>query len=141
LPRVGESSAEPTRSDATARPAAFAPTPAAPDVPACVGGFLFAAYSALVAAFAVAAAGSAQSIYAIAICALFVLMFFAVPRIFLLVEPRAGHRPTLERFMREGMQTLTGHSNGRDALVQMLIVPVFLTLGALGMGIAAVVIM
>jgi len=34
------------------------------------------------------------------------------------------------------MDTLTGHSSGRDALIQMMVVPVLLTLGLLAMGIA-----
>ena len=41
--------------------------------------------------------------------------------------------------MHKGLDTLTGHSTGKDALVQMLIVPVLLTLGLLAMGIAGAV--
>ena len=115
---------------------AFVPTPAAPDVPAAVGGMIVAAYAALIGAFFVATAGSAQSIFAITISALFVLIFFAVPRIFLAVEPKTGRRPSFDQFMRKGMETLTGHNTGGAALVQMLIVPVFLTFAALAMGIA-----
>ena len=37
--------------------------------------------------------------------------------------------------MEKGVNTLTGHSSGREALLQMLIVPVLLTLGLLVMGI------
>jgi hypothetical protein len=117
----------------------FAPTPAAADLPAAVGGLLFAAYAALIGAFALATVGSARSIFAVTISALFVVMYFTVPRIFFGVEPKAGRRPSFDRFMREGIQTLTGHSRGRDALVQMLIVPVLLTLGALAMGVAAAI--
>jgi hypothetical protein len=43
--------------------------------------------------------------------------------------------------MRKGMDTLTGHCSGRAALVQMMIVPVLLTLGVAMMGIAAAIIM
>ena len=120
---------------------AFAPTPAAPDLPTSVGIMLLASYSLLIFAFALASMGSAQSIFAITVCALFVAIFFAVPRIFLAVEPKAGERPSFDRFMRTGMETLTGHSRGRDALVQILIVPVFLTLGALAMAIASAIIL
>ena len=119
--------------------AAFAPTPAAPDMPAAVGGILFAAYAALIGAFAVATAASAYSIYMITISALFVVTFFTVPRIFFGIEPKAARRPSFSRFMHNGVQTLTGHSSGKDALVQMLIVPVFLTFAALAMGVAAAV--
>jgi hypothetical protein len=121
--------------------AAFAPTPAAPDLPASVGMMLLGAYALLIFAFALASMGSAQSVFAITICALFVAIFFAVPRIFLAVEPKAGNRPSFDRFMRMGIETLTGHSRGRDALVQILIVPVFLTLGALAMAVASAIIL
>lgn len=118
---------------------AFAPTPSCPDVPAAAGGLIAAAYVGLIATFAVALTGSAQSIFAIAVCGLFLVAFFAVPRIFLAIEPDSGPRPSFQRFMHEGMATMTGRSSGRDALVQMLIVPVLLTFGAVAMGIAAAI--
>jgi hypothetical protein len=117
--------------------APFAPTPSAPDVPAGVGVMIVASFVSLLAAFAFATVGSAHSIFMITISALFLVAFFTVPRIFLKIEPKSGARPTLERFMAEGMETLTGHSSGRAALIQILIVPVLLTFGALAMGIAA----
>jgi hypothetical protein len=39
------------------------------------------------------------------------------------------------------MQTATGHLSGRGALVQMLVVPVLLSLGVLAIGIAGIVIL
>jgi hypothetical protein len=113
-----------------------APTPSCADVPASVGGLIVASYAGLIAAFAVATVGSAHSWYMITISALFVVAFFTVPRIFLGIEPKQGARPDFDRFMAEGMQTLTGHSSGGAALVQMLIVPVSLTLGILAMAVA-----
>ena len=118
-----------------------APTPSCADVPASVGGLIVASYAGLIAAFAVATVGSAHSWYMITISALFVVAFFAVPRIFLGIEPKQGARPDFDRFMAEGMQTLTGHSSGSAALVQMLIVPVSLTIGVIVIGIAAVIIL
>jgi hypothetical protein len=119
----------------------FVPTPAAPDVPAAVGAMVFAAYLSLIGAFALATAGSAESIFVITISALFVVTYFTVPRIFLGLEPKGGDRPGLAHFMQNGMHTLTGHCSGRDALVQMLIVPVLLTFAALAMGVAVAVFM
>lgn len=116
---------------------AFCAAPSAPDMPAAVGGLIAAAYAALIAAFAFATVGSRESIFMIVISALFVVAYFTVPRIFLRIEPEAGKRPTLERFLSDGIATMTGHTGGRDALVQMLIVPVFLTMGVFAMGIAA----
>jgi hypothetical protein len=114
----------------------FLPTPAAPDVPAAAAGLLAASYAVLIGAFALVTAASARSIFAIAICAFFVVMFFAVPRIFLAVEPEQGRRVSFGRFLRVGMETLTGHSTGTAALVQMMIVPVMLTGGVLLIGLA-----
>ena len=115
------------------------PTPSAPEVPAAVGAMIVAAYAGLIGAFAVATVGSAQSLFAVVIAALFVVAFFTVPRIFLAVEPKTQKRSSFDRFMIDGIQTLTGHNSGPAALVQMLIVPVLLTFAALAMGIAAAI--
>lgn len=121
--------------------ATFVPTPSCPDVPAAAGGLIAASYVGLIVAFAVAMTGSAQSIFAMVICAVFLAAFFAVPRLFLGQEPSSRGRPSFERFLHEGMATMTGWSSGRDALIQMLIVPVLLTLGVIVMGVAAAVIL
>jgi hypothetical protein len=63
------------------------------------------------------------------------LMFFTVPATFFRVE--GGRRPSFEPFLAQGMDTLTGHSSAGAALVQMLIVPVSLTIGVTAIGIAA----
>ena len=114
----------------------FRATPAAPDVPAAVGGLIAASYAGLIAALAVATIGSAESIFVIVIAALFVVSFFTVPRIFFAVERDSGVRASFGDFLNKGMDTLTGHNSGKAALVQMLIVPIMLTLGVLAMGIA-----
>ena len=115
------------------------PTPAALDVAAGVGGLIVAAYAGLILVFFAFFAGSPLAAMAVTIAALFVAIFFAVPRIFFAIEPAASRRPTLTAFMHEGIDTLTGHCSGRDALVQMLLVPVLLTLGLLAMGIAGAI--
>ena len=115
----------------------LAPTraaPAAPDIPGSVGGLIAASYVSLIVALYVATAGSLSSIFAIAIAALFVAIFFTIPRIFFAVEPMTGRRPGFSKFLKRGIETYTGHSSGPAALVQMLIVPVFLTLAVLAMG-------
>lgn len=111
------------------------PATAAPDVPAAVGGLIVASYLTLLGVLFAFFAGSPLAFLCLSICAVFVAVFFAVPRIFFAVEARPGARPALSRFMHEGMQTLTGRSGGKDALVQMLIVPVLLTMGLMAMGI------
>ena len=112
----------------------FRATPAAPDVPAVVGGLIAASYAGLIAALGVATAGSTESIFVIVIAALFVVAFFTVPRIFFGVERDSGVRTSFGTFLSTGMNTFTGHNSGKAALVQMLIVPIMLTLGVLAMG-------
>src|SRR5687768_8430864 len=113
----------------------LSPTPAAPDVPAAVGGFVAASYAALLLVFFAFFAGSPLALFSITICAFFVGIYFAVPRIFFAVEADPSRRPTLSQFWHEGMDTLTGRSSGKDAMIQMMIVPVFLAFGLLAMGI------
>lgn len=113
----------------------FRATPAAPDVPAAVGWLIATSYAGLIAALAIATAGSAESIFVIVIAALFVVAYFSVPRIFFAVERDGGVRTSFDAFLHNGMNTFTGHNSGKEALVQMLIVPVMLTLGVLAMGI------
>ena len=113
----------------------FRATPAAPDVPAAVGGMIAASYAGLIVALAVATVGSAESLFVIVIAALLVTTFFTVPRIFFAVERESGVRTSFDDFLRDGMDTWTGHNSGKAALVQMLIVPVMLTLAVLAMGI------
>jgi hypothetical protein len=108
---------------------------AAPDVPAGVGRLMVASYLALIGTFFALMAGSPLAFFSLVICAGFMAIYFAVPRIFLAIEADPARRPTLGKFLIDGLQTFTGHNSGRDALIQMMIVPVFLTLGIAAMGI------
>lgn len=116
-------------------PAPVLPATAAPDVPAAVGGLIVGSYVALLAVFFALFAGSPLAFFSITICAVFVAVFFAVPRIFFAVEADPARRPTFSHFWYNGIETLTGRTSGKDALIQMLIVPVFLGFGLLTMGI------
>lgn len=107
-----------------------------PDVASGVGRLIVAAYAGLIAVFFAVFTGSSLALMSVMISAGFVAIFFSVPRIFFAVEPKAGRRPSFGEFMHKGIDTLTGHCTGKDALVQMLIVPVLLSLGLLAMGIA-----
>ena len=115
---------------------AVMPAAAAPDVAAGVGIAIVASYVALILVFFAFFAGSLLAAFVITIAAGFVAIFFAIPRIFFGLEPDTSRRPSFSTFMHQGMETLTGHSSGGAALVQMVIVPVLLTLGLLAMGIA-----
>lgn len=111
------------------------PTAAAPDIAPGVGRLIVAAYVFIVLVLFTFFTGSLSAMFAVTISAGFVTIFFAVPRIFFSVEPEAGRRPSLPEFVEKGVNTFTGHSSGKDALLQMLIVPVLLSLGLLVMGI------
>ena len=112
------------------------PRSAVPDVPASVGKLIIAAYAGLLGSLSLATVGSGNSIFMIVIAAVFMVAFFSVPWVFLSQEPQDARRPALDQFMREGMGTLTGHSTGGAALIQMLVVPVCLTIGVLGIALA-----
>ena len=114
-------------------------TPAAPDVAAGVGGLIVAAYAGLILVFFAFFTGSMLATMMVTVAAGFVAIFFTVPRIFFALEPGDERRPSLSDFMYRGMDTLTGHSSGGAALVQMLIVPVLLTFGLLAMGIVGAI--
>ena len=120
---------------AEAETVVVAQTTAAPDVPAAVARLIVAPYVGLLTVFFALFAGSPLAFFSITVCAFFVAVFFAVPRIFFAIEADPARRPTLSQFMHNGIQTLTGHTSGKDALIQMLIVPVFLTFGLLTIGI------
>ncbi|HEY0112034.1 MAG TPA: hypothetical protein VGB59_02660 [Allosphingosinicella sp.] len=120
-------------------PPPFAATPAAPDVPAAVGRLIVLSYIGLLAVFFALFARSPLALFSIGVCAVFVAVFFAVPRIFFAVEADPARRPSFDRFMRRGLDTATGRSSGKDALIQMLIVPVLLTLGLGAMGVMGLV--
>ncbi len=62
-------------------------------------------------------------------------MFFGVPAVILGVEGETIRRPDLREFLDRGIETATGRISGAGALVQMLIVPLFLALAILAMGI------
>ena len=112
----------------------FRPTPAVPDMPGSVGWLIVAVYAALLGAFVVTMAGSAQLALSLIICFVYLAMFFAVPKIFIDVEGDDSKRPTFAMFMARGIDTNTGWMSGGAALAQMLIVPVALLHGVIAIG-------
>lgn len=110
------------------------PAAAAPDMPKAAGAFMVVAYASLMGAFVVTIHG-ARADFAIVIALFYLVMFFAIPALFLRVERRRTRRPDLVQFLDRGIDIATGHISGGGALVQMLIVPVLLAFGVLVMGI------
>lgn len=101
-----------------------------PDVPRSLWLILFGCYISLIGALALATAGPGQSKFMIVLAALFVVALFGAPGVLLTLEPKL-RRPSMAKFLAQGINTYTGHCGGRAALVQMLVVPVLLTLGIL----------
>ena len=113
------------------------PEAAVPDVPRAIGAMLAATYAAIVGLFALTIANAGQAPFMIAIDVMFLVAFFAVPVIMLKLEPDRSRRPSMSRFMAQGMQTYTGHVSGGGALTQMFVVPVLLAFAVLAIGIIA----
>jgi hypothetical protein len=113
------------------------PEAAVPDVPRAVGVFMAVVYAAIVGLFALTIANAGQAPFMIAIDLLFLIAFFAVPMIMLKLERDPARRPSMSRFMSQGMQTYTGHVSGAGALAQMFVVPVLLAFAVLAIGIIA----
>ena len=111
---------------------------AVPDVPRAVGVLMAATYAAIVGLFALTIATAGQAPFMIAIDVMFLIAFFAVPTIMLKLERDPARRPSMSRFMSQGMQTYTGHVSGGGAVTQMFVVPVLLAFAVLAMGIIVV---
>ena len=117
------------------------PTPAAPDMPAAIGLAIVAVYAALIGVFFLTMAGSAEATFMIVVSGLYLVIFFAVPALFLKVENSPAERPSLARFMKEGVQTSTGHMSGGSALAQIFLVPALLTPALLVIGLLALAVL
>ncbi|QIK96252.1 hypothetical protein G7076_07140 [Sphingomonas sp. HDW15A] len=115
------------------------PETAVPDVPASVGALLVGVYVMIVALFALTIANAGAGPFMIAVDLVFLAAFFSVPAIFLKQERKTRDRPSLLRFLDQGMQTYTGPVSGAGALVQMFVVPVLLAFAVLCIGIVAMV--
>jgi hypothetical protein len=115
------------------------PAEALPDMPRSVGTLIATVYAGLIGIFFATMAIGGHATFAITVSAFFVCMFFGVPSMMLRVEKGRSRRPTLSRFMAEGIHTATGHMSGGSALAQIFAVPLLLGLGLLAMGIAALV--
>ena len=61
----------------------------------------------------------------------FLTAFFGVPAVFVGVTQGDTRPPRWSDFMRKGIQTATGHSSGREAVVLILILPALIVLWAI----------
>lgn len=95
---------------------------AAPDLPREIGLMILGSYGAIMAAFIALFMRSADAAMMVVISALYVAMYLSVPAIFLRTESRSG-RLDMPRFMANGIETWTGHVDGRAAIIQILSIP------------------
>jgi hypothetical protein len=107
---------------------------AVPDLPVAAGKALIGVYGGVMGAFVLTMATGGEASFAIAVGAFYLAIFLGVPALFLRIEPGAQKRPGLKDFLEQGMDTATGPISGAGALVQMLIVPVLLTVAILAIG-------
>ena len=101
------------------------------DVPPSIYGTFIACWMALLTVFWFTFAESPNAAFMVGISSALAIMFFGLP----IAMNRLGYRqpwsgPGLADFMRGKVQTLTGSVSGFDALVQISVVPVCLTIGA-----------
>lgn len=70
-----------------------------------------------------------EMILPMAIFAFFIVAGFGVPALWITMNPDNAQRPlSWNRFMREGIQTLTGRLEAKAAMVQVLILPALIFL-------------
>jgi hypothetical protein len=123
---------------AVARAAAVAvPQPAAPHQPPAVGWLMLLAYAASMGGFLLFFGGSGYTAFVIAIGVFFLAVYAGVPYVFLRLQARNPDQATWTGFLERGLETWTGHLSGRQALFQIMAIPVALAIAAFGIGLAA----
>lgn len=125
-----------SRAEAVARAVAV-PQPAAPHLPPAVGWLMLLAYAASMGAFLLFFGGSGSTAFVIAIGVFYLAVYAAVPYAFLRMQPRSAEQATWTRFLERGLETWTGHLSGRQALFQIMAIPVALAIAIFGIGLAA----
>lgn len=97
-----------------------------PDLPAAVGFMLVGAFAWIIGAYLITFWGELQALEMVVVDAVYVTVYLGVPWLVLRLEPRTGPNPPLADFMRRGLDTFTGHLTGKEALFQILTIPVAL---------------
>jgi hypothetical protein len=117
------------------------PQPAEPRLPPMVGWLMVLAYAATMAGFLLFFGGSAFTAFMLAIGFFYLAVYAGVPALFLRMQrppaPSDIRQADMANFLARGMETWTGHLSGRQALVQIMAVPVALAIAVFGIGLAA----
>lgn len=112
---------------------------AVPDVPVSAGVMIAGSYGLIMAGFFLGFAHGRDAVMMVVISALYATIYLTVPAIMLHAEGR-GSRPNMQRFLRDGLNTWTGHASGRAALIQIMLIPLAIALAVFAIGIVAAVI-
>jgi hypothetical protein len=101
-------------------------------LPNAVYGLFIACWALLLGVFAAVFEGNAQTLFNLGVVLFTGVMFFGVPIVISRAGPKkAATAPGLADFLRGKFDTLTGPIAGVEALAQVLLVPVCLSLGAI----------
>ena len=112
---------------------------AAPDVPAAVGWMILGVYALIMAVFLTLFARDTEAGLMVAVSGAYFTVYLGVPAAFFRTEARSGDID-LKRFMRDGLNTWTGHVSGIEAIVQILLIPVALTIALTAIGIISIMV-
>jgi hypothetical protein len=106
------------------------------DLPPCVHGLTLGVWAVFFLVLWVTFWSSGNALFMIAVSTTYGAVFFGVPAIMARMHPeRPRAHSTVIQFLRGRFTTLYGPVSGADALVQILIVPVAITVGAIAIGI------
>ena len=110
---------------------------AAPDVPAAVGWMILGVYTLIMAVFLILFARDTEAGLMVAVSGVYFTVYLGVPAAFFRAEARGGDID-LKRFLRDGLNTWTGHVEGLEAIVQILLIPIALTIALTAIGIISI---
>ena len=112
---------------------------AATDVPAVVGWMILGVYALIMASFLLLYARDTEAGLMVAISGVYFTVYLGVPAVFFRTEARSGDID-LKHFLRDGLNTWTGHVGGVEAIVQILLIPVALFVAITAIGIISVMV-
>jgi hypothetical protein len=112
---------------------------AAPDVPPAVGAMIVGSFATIIGGFALLYTGSRLATMMVAISLVYTTIFLAVPAIFLRIDAQRNRHVSMADFLESGLDTWTGHLGGREAIIQILTIPLAIATAVFAIGIAAAI--
>jgi hypothetical protein len=112
------------------------PELACPDLPPLLGVLIAASYVAILGAFLLVFSESADVVFIIGVCGVYLAAYLSVPAIMFRIEGRGRSQkhPDFAAFLERGLITWTGHVSGSGAILQILLIPAAVTGAVLGIG-------